>query len=369
MTRRIQRALRVVALTALVAMLCAGVTVGAHEAGTTRVTITITPDRRYDVEVITDAASLAEKLAAVADAPFPSGLSASALERAITAADGDFRERVTLDFDGTSVRPEISVVVQPAADITSVPAATIHFSGPIPAAAGAMTWHFGWTFAAYQLTVRHGTDAGTPRVVDSNEAATHIALATPTVPASHRLEDIVRVMRLGFDSVPNNAMHMLFVLGIFLLSARTRTPLRLLAVLAVSNICAIGVYTATPFAISPELLASLVALSIAGVALLTVLQRERTIWLAPFVFAFGLVHALELARGIGSIDVSTVGRITASLAFDAGVSLGQATIIAAAFVLIGWGWSRREWYYARVIVPASALLACSAVCFAVADLL
>jgi len=36
-------------------------------------------------------------------------------------------------------------------------------------------------------------------------------------------------------------------------------------------------------------------------------------------------------------------------------------VIAAAFLLVGWYCSRREWYRSRIVVPASAMIACTAI--------
>ena len=48
----------------LLLALCASVTAQAHEIGTTRVAVSLDPDRTYRVEVVTDAASLVAKLLA-----------------------------------------------------------------------------------------------------------------------------------------------------------------------------------------------------------------------------------------------------------------------------------------------------------------
>ncbi len=53
--------------------------------------------------------------------------------------------------------------------------------------------------------------------------------------------------------------------------------------------------------------------------------------------------------------------LTALLTFNAGVELGQIAVIATAFLLVGWRCADRPWYRARVVLPASALIACAAV--------
>ena len=53
--------------------------------------------------------------------------------------------------------------------------------------------------------------------------------------------------------------------------------------------------------------------------------------------------------------------VTALLTFNVGVEAGQLAVIAAAFLLVGWHCAHRAWYRTRVVVPASAMIACTAV--------
>jgi hypothetical protein len=53
--------------------------------------------------------------------------------------------------------------------------------------------------------------------------------------------------------------------------------------------------------------------------------------------------------------------LTALLTFNIGVETGQLAVIGATFILIGWHCASRGWYRSRIVVPASALIACTAV--------
>jgi hypothetical protein len=48
--------------------------------------------------------------------------------------------------------------------------------------------------------------------------------------------------------------------------------------------------------------------------------------------------------------------VSAQVAFNGGVELGQLTVISAAFLAVGW-WRHREWYRRVVVIPASSLIA------------
>jgi hypothetical protein len=53
--------------------------------------------------------------------------------------------------------------------------------------------------------------------------------------------------------------------------------------------------------------------------------------------------------------------VTALVTFNVGVEAGQLAVIGAAFMLVGWYCANRGWYRSRVVVPASMLIACTAV--------
>ena len=133
--------------------------VSAHEIGTSRVAIVFDQNRTYDIELVTDATALGEKLESVAGRELSSKADAAFLQSLFIGTDQRFRQRVKVVFDGAEVRPEITYAVVPPIDATSAAAATIHLKGDIPPGAKQFTWTFGWTFASYAFMIRNGVSA------------------------------------------------------------------------------------------------------------------------------------------------------------------------------------------------------------------
>ena len=118
----------------------------------------------------------------------------------------------------------------------------------------------------------------------------------------------------------------------------------------------------------PSLVEPMIALSIAYVAIENLFLAELKAWRLLLVFAFGLLHGLGFAGALRELGLPRSEFLTALLAFNTGVEAGQLAVIAAATVLIGWRLSPRIWYRQRIVVPASALIAVTALYWTIARL-
>jgi hypothetical protein len=104
----------------------------------------------------------------------------------------------------------------------------------------------------------------------------------------------------------------------------------------------------------------LIAISIAYVAIENLFLSELKSWRIALVFCFGLLHGMGFAGALAELGLPRSEFLTALLSFNVGVEAGQLTVIAAAFLLVGWHWSEKIWYRSRVVVPASLMIACMA---------
>ncbi len=313
-------------------LLLAAAALHAHEIGTTRVTATFPEGRSYDIEIVTDAAALHEKLAAT-------GL--------------PFLSRVRVSFDGVEVLPTSTRTGD-----------SIHLTGAIPPGARAFTWRYGWTFATYSLTV-----GGQTQWLEGGQTSAPFALAAPAPPAAS-LDTIRRYLVLGFTHiVPGGLDHVLFVLGIYLLSRHARAVLMQVSAFTVAHSITLGLSLYNVISVPPSIVEPLIALSIAYVAVenlfLAELKRRRV----ALVFAFGLLHGLGFAGALKDLGLPRSEFLAALLSFNVGVEAGQLAVIAAAFLLVGWRYSNQPWYRHRIVIPASAAIACMAVYWTVERLL
>src|SRR5205085_1463636 len=123
------------------------------EIGTTRVSIRVDEIGDYQIEIVTDAAALADKLETLSGRTVRMDAPAAKLQAIIVADERTFRQRVHVRFDGVEGQPSFQVSVTPPPDAFSAPAATIRMAGSRPNRAATLTWQFGWTFSSYSLSV------------------------------------------------------------------------------------------------------------------------------------------------------------------------------------------------------------------------
>src|SRR6266513_2754600 len=105
----------------------------------------------------------------------------------------------------------------------------------------------------------------------------------------------------------------------------------------------------------------MIAVSIAYVAIENIFLSELKSWRIALVFSFGLLHGMGFAGALKELGLPRSEFVTALVTFNVGVEGGQLAVIATAFALVGWQWSTRDWYRRRIVVPASVLIACTAV--------
>jgi HupE / UreJ protein len=355
------------ALCASLVALSVTTTVRAHEIGTTRVSVLFVQDARtYAIEIVTDASALAEKLDAAAGRE-PSAAVPPRLEALSSTADELFLRRVTISFDESEVRPEVAYSVAAAGDDLAGAIATIRLRGAIPDGARDLAWTYGWTFASYPLTIRRSAaEAPVTEWLEGGQSSAPFAWAAP---ARHpdRLGTARRYLALGFTQiVPGGLDHVLFVLSIYLLSGRARSVLWQVSAFTLAHSITLGLGLYGTVSVPPRIVEPLIALSIAYVAVENIFLSELRPWRLALVFAFGLLHGLGFAGALQELGLPQAELATALVAFNAGVEAGQLAVIGAAFVLVGGACAHRAWYRRRVVVPASAAIACTAIYWAVA---
>lgn len=327
---------------ALVALLMAiGSPVCGHEIGTTQVRATFLRDHTYQIDVATGPLSLLSKIE----------------HRRVTISPEGARARLRMHAPELQAAAEVyfgSQRVTPAVEI--LPDDTVRFHGEIPQGAGPFRWRYHLVYSYYPLAI------GEQRQwLDGDTLSSPVPLSRDVVPPT-RVEVARQYLLLGYTHiVPYGLDHILFVLGIFLLSSRVRPILMQVTSFTVAHSITLGLSMYGVLSVSPRIVEPMIAVSIAYVAIENIFAREVSAARVFVVFAFGLLHGLGFAGVLRELGLPRAQFATALLTFNLGVEGGQLTVIAAAFLLVAAWHRQKPWYRERFVVPASAVIAATGI--------
>ncbi|HEX2613108.1 MAG TPA: HupE/UreJ family protein [Fibrobacteria bacterium] len=189
---------------------------------------------------------------------------------------------------------------------------------------------------------------------DSLEATLAKTRAQPASASGGNL--LLRFVKLGYKHIlPLGVDHILFVVGLFFFSTRMRPLLWQVTAFTVAHSITLAVTLLGIASLPGRVVEPLIALSIAVVGLENVFFRQARASRWLLVFAFGLVHGMGFAGVLGMLGLPEGGFWPALIGFNAGVELGQLSVIAAAFALTAW-FRGRAWYFKGIVVPVSLLI-------------
>jgi hypothetical protein len=263
-------------------------------------------------------------------------------------------------FDGRAVAPRVaSVDIPPVGDTIVERLTTITLAGDIPPGSQALTWRYAPEFgeSALRLKQADGAIARADWLMAGQESAP-FPLDPALVPVRSTTDVLWDYTVLGYTHIlPKGLDHILFVLGIFLLSLRWRPLLYQVTAFTVAHSITLALSLYGVVSLPSSVVEPLIALSIVYVAVENIVVTELKPWRVWVVFGFGLLHGLGFAGVLTEVGLPRGEFLPALVAFNVGVELGQLTVIGLALLVVGLWFRGRPWYRPRVVIPASALIA------------
>ena len=342
---------------AIVAMLAAPLAPLAHESERTRVLITFAADGRFVLDVANDPMWLLLRLETFAGGSVPAGVTADARDARLAQLGSVFADRIVLLVDGHEVRAEsVDYVAPPTKDSL----ATFRLKGRMPRHAATLRWLYGLVGDPYPLEIRQPDGSTTIEWIRGTDWSGTIDL-TKSFARPTRWEIARQYLILGYTHIlPKGRDHILFVLGIFLLSPRLKTMLLQVTAFTIAHSITLGLSIYGVVSLPSRIVEPLIAFSIAYVAIENLLTRELKPWRLALVFMFGLLHGLGFAGVLRELGLPRDEFLTGLLTFNLGVEGGQLTVILVALIVVA-PFVKRSWYRQRVVIPASVVVAAIAI--------
>lgn len=176
-------------------------------------------------------------------------------------------------------------------------------------------------------------------------------------------EAVMRYVVSGFDHIIRKGLdHILFVLGLFFYALAWRPMLWQVTAFTAAHTVTLALATLGIVNIPDDmmwLVETIIAASIVYVAVENIWAGNRRDigWgRIAIVFGFGLLHGLGFASVLGEFGLGQ--HFLASLiSFNVGVEIGQLTVIAVAFLLLGLPFGSKPFYRPAIAIPGSLIIA------------
>jgi len=291
-------------------------------------------------------------------------MQATDLATAFKPFESGFTSQLALNFDAERVPLTVTRVEIPEPGYTKVPRiSVIYLEGKVDRSVASVTWYY---------PARFGDNAVRVRQIDESNEIWHwsewqwLRKDEHSAPFSltevFTRQPITAVIKtyivLGFEHIlPKGLDHILFILGIFLLSVHLRPLLWQVTMFTVAHTLTLGLSMAGLISLPANIVEPLIALSIAYIGIENItahsLHKSRLL----IVFCFGLLHGMGFASVLSDFGMPTDAFVTALVSFNVGVELGQLTIILLAFFTVGLWFRNKPWYHQVIVIPFSLAIA------------
>jgi hypothetical protein len=287
-----------------------------------------------------------------------------ALAQHFASFESKMLDGIELRFDGERVDLQVVELAIPLPGYKKVPRASVlHLRGEVPRGAQQLVWYFPKKFSDNAVRVKQVNEAEEEwRWSDwlwIRDDKPSDPFPIEAVFVKKPLSEVVaNYISIGYDHiVPGGMDHILFVLGIFLLTTRFRPLLSQITMFTVAHSITLALAVYGVVELPPSVVQPLVALSIAYVGLENLYSKKVQKRRLALVFGFGLLHGLGFAGALKEFGMPPGDYATALISFNVGVELGQIMIVLVAFVMFAGWFARQSWYRPAVVVPVSAVIA------------
>ena len=288
----------------------------------------------------------------------------TALAEAFKPFEAEFTRLVALDFDTARVPLTVTRVDIPEPGYPKVPRiSVIYLEGKVDRSVASISWYYPERFGDNAVRVRQ-IDADNEKWhwsewqwlrKDAHSKPFSLTEVFTRQPVSAVIKTYIV---LGFEHIlPKGLDHILFILGIFLLSVHLRPLLWQVTMFTVAHTLTLGLSMAGLISLPASIVEPLIALSIAWIGIENIMVQSLHKSRLVIVFCFGLLHGMGFASVLSDFGMPANAFLTALVSFNVGVELGQLTIILLAFFSVGL-WSRNKpWYRKLVVIPGSLAIA------------
>jgi hydrogenase/urease accessory protein HupE len=285
------------------------------------------------------------------------------LRKKFTPFESELLREIKLKLDDKTIKLQLSDVQIPLPGYTKVPRTSlIIFEGKIDRRAKLLTWYYPARFSDNAVRVRQIDEANEKwhwsrwqwlRKDQPSEAFSLEEIFTE--PSLY--EVVSEYTRAGFDHIiPKGLDHILFILGIFLLSTRLKTLAMQATMFTLAHSITLSLSMFNVISLPASIVEPLIALSIAYLGIENIFAHKLKTSRLALVFGFGLLHGMGFASVLAEFGMPESAYATALISFNLGVEIGQLVILTTAFFGITYWFKNKQHFHNYVTIPGSLLI-------------
>ncbi len=261
--------------------------------------------------------------------------------------------KVLLDGQAGSAQV-VAVTIPEIGDLALIRDSNIVVTGPLGTA---KELQLGWDASYGEIIIR--------LMDESNDYNAYLTNGDVTDPISTKgatvisfWSNLVNYTVVGYYHIlPLGVDHILFIVGLFLMSTRLKPLLWQVSTFTLAHSITLALGVLGILVVPSSIVEPLIAVSIVYVCIENIFMPHMSKWRPVVIFFFGLLHGQGFAGALKEFGLSTNNIASGLIGFNLGVELGQVSVILICFLLVGFWFSKKEWYRRVIVIPASTVIA------------
>jgi len=288
------------------------------------------------------------------------GMNSISLLNAFGQFQHKFLNNINLsDSNGTPIPLVVEMIDIPeAGDVSLARDTRITLRASSLSGVNAVVWQ--WDAAFGEVIVRANNETQTldyAALLSPGQSSDPIHFTAPAKQSPWQV--IANYIVVGFEHIlPKGLDHILFVIGLFLLTTQWRALILQVTTFTVAHSITLALGATKTLVVAPEIVEPLIALSIVFVCVENLFTTRLHRWRLVMVFTFGLLHGLGFASVLEAVGLDDATFVIALLGFNIGVELGQLFVVAICMLAIGTWFGKKANYHKLFSKPASVVIGC-----------
>ena len=174
------------------------------------------------------------------------------------------------------------------------------------------------------------------------------------MPGKNFVNRFFNYLEIGFSHIiPKGFDHIIFVLGIFLLSTNWKIMLLQVTCFTIAHTLTLALSLFEIFNLPGRIVEPLIALSIVYIGIENIFTERLRKWRPILVFLFGLLHGLGFAGSLIELGLPIGYYLETLVAFNLGIEAGQTLVIGIAYFIFFIFFYKKSSYRKYVVIPGS----------------